>query len=75
MAKEIESLENNNTWTIEDLPLKKNPINCKWVYRVKYLSNGYIERYKARLVIRGDEQVEGFDYNENFAPVAMMMSV
>ena len=75
MAKEIEALELNKTWTIEDLPPNKKPINCKWVYKVKYNSNGTIERYKARLVIRGDEQIEGFDYHETFAPVAKMVSV
>jgi len=75
MAKEIEALEMNKTWTIEDLTAGKKPINCKWVYRVKYNSDGSIERYKARLVIRGDQQVDGFDYHETFAPVAKMVSI
>ena len=63
------------TWSIEELPLGKKPINYRWLYKVKYNSDGNIERYKARLVIWGDKQVEGFDYNETFAPVAKMTSV
>jgi len=74
MAEEIRALEENDTWLVEDLPPGKKPISCKWVYRVKYDSDGRVERYKARLVIRGDYQVEGFDYNETFALVAKMTS-
>jgi len=70
MADEIQSLEDNQTWTIEDLPLGKKPINCKWVYKVNYNSDGSIERFKARLVVRGDHQLEGFDFNKTFASMA-----
>jgi len=35
MNKEIDALELNDTWTIEELPPGKKPINCKWVYKVK----------------------------------------
>jgi len=29
MAKEIEALAENNTWSVEDLLLGKKPIDCK----------------------------------------------
>ena len=75
MTEEIQALEDNKTWTLEELPPEKKPIRCKWVYRVKYKSDGSIERCKARLVIRGDHQIEGFDFNKIFAPIAEMTSV
>ena len=75
MAERIRALEQNETWVLQDLPPGKKPISCKWVYRIKYNSDGSIQQFKARLVIRGDYQVEGFDYNETFAPVAKMTSV
>ena len=55
MAKEIEALELNHTWSVVDFPPGRKPINCKWVYKVKYHSDGSIERNKARIVIRGDK--------------------
>ena len=68
MGEEIQLLEQNETWLIEDLLPSKKPINCKWVYKLKYKVDGNIKRSKARLVVRGDLQLEGFDFNEIFAP-------
>ena len=53
MGKKIEALEVTNTWSLVPLPSGKRPIGCKWVYRVKYLPDGTIERYKARLAAKG----------------------
>ena len=46
MDAEIATLESNNTWTLTPLPLHKKAMGCKWVYRVKYRSDGSVERYK-----------------------------
>jgi len=75
MEEEIRALEKNKMWVLQDLPKEKKPISCKWVYRVKYNSNGTLQWYKARLVIHGDHQVEGLDYNKTFAPIAKMSSL
>ncbi|MCH87512.1 LTR retrotransposon like protein, partial [Trifolium medium] len=75
MQEEIRALDNNGTWTFETLPQGKKAIGCKWVYKIKYYSDGSVERYKARLVILGNNQTEGLDYNETFAPVAKMVTV
>lgn len=75
MKAEINALEETGTWTIEDLPPGKKAIRSKWVYKVKYNSDGTGEHLKARVVVRGDTQTEGIDYNETFAPVAKLVSV
>jgi hypothetical protein len=76
MQAEISALEANKTWILVDLPAGKiHPIGCKWVYKVKYKSDGTIERYKARLVAKGYNQCEGVDYLETFSPVAKLTTV
>ncbi|XP_010519125.1 PREDICTED: uncharacterized protein LOC104798653 [Tarenaya hassleriana] len=49
MADEIQALQKNGTWEITDLPPNKRAMDCKWVFKIKYHSNGEIERHKARL--------------------------
>ena len=45
------------------------------MYKIKYNSDGTVERFKARLIVLGNHQVAGTYYNETFAPVAKMVTV
>nr|GEU88219.1 ribonuclease H-like domain-containing protein [Tanacetum cinerariifolium] len=42
--------ERNNTWDLVDLPKGRKAIGSKWVWKIRYKSDGEIERYKASLI-------------------------
>ncbi|GJV17495.1 putative RNA-directed DNA polymerase [Tanacetum coccineum] len=71
----MEALNRNGTWLVTDLPNGRNSIGCKWVYKVKYKSNGEVERFKARLVSKGYNQKEGINFDETFSQVVRIVSV
>ncbi len=52
MQEEIDSLNENKTWNLTDLPIGKHALGGKWVYKVKRGPNGEVQRYKARWVVR-----------------------
>lgn len=75
MKNEYNSLIMNKTWELCKLPAGRKPVDCKWVYKLKYRSDGTIDRYKARLVARGFSQKYGIDFKETFSPVVRMDSI
>ncbi|GKE49509.1 retrovirus-related pol polyprotein from transposon TNT 1-94 [Tanacetum coccineum] len=50
-------------------------ITLKWIYKVKLDKLGGILKNKARLVARGYRQEEGIDFEESFAPVAILEAI
>jgi hypothetical protein len=57
-------------WDLVPCPSRVHLISCKWVYKIKTRSDGFLERYKTRLIARGFQYEQGRDYDETFAPIA-----
>ncbi|GJU28472.1 retrovirus-related pol polyprotein from transposon TNT 1-94 [Tanacetum coccineum] len=75
MQEEIEALHKNKTWELVPLPGGRKPIGNKWVYKIKRNGDDQVERYRARLVVKGYAQKEGIDFNEIFSPVVRMTTI
>ena len=72
MEEEIDSLRENDTFTLTTLPEGKHAVGGRWVYTIKENPE---KTYKARYVAKGYSQVSGIDYKETFSPTANMTSV
>ena len=70
MMEEYHSIMKNDAWEIVSRPEGKSIVTSKWLYKVKYVVDGSIEKYKASFVARAFSQVKGVDYDETLTPVA-----
>ena len=77
-ATEIASIRSMNTWDPADnipLTIPKSDIGCsKLVYDKKYHPDGTFDKYKARLVFRGDKWYDQY-HNKTYAGTVMSESV
>jgi hypothetical protein len=65
----------NQVWSLADPPEVSRPIEYKWIFKKKTDADGNVSIYKARLITKGFQQIQGIDYDKTFSPVAMLKSV
>lgn len=70
MEAKMVMIRKNRTQLLVDKLEDQNGIGVKWIFRTKLNPDDSINKYKARLVIKGFAQVYGVDYMETYALVA-----
>ena len=75
IKSEIDSILYNHTWELMDLLPGCKPLSSKWVFKRKRKVDRSIDKYKARLVIKGYRKTEGLDYFDTYSPVTRINSI
>ena len=79
MHKEIEQLESLQVWDVvpreKATQENKTIIASTWAFKRKRYPDGSVKKLKARLCVRGDQQIAGFDYYETFSPVVQWTTI
>ena len=52
IKSEVDSILQNHTWELVDLPTGCKPLGSKWIFKRKMKAYGSIDKYKATLVDR-----------------------
>ena len=68
-------IQKNKTWELVEKPQDRKVIGVKWVFRTKLNADGSINKYKAKLVVKGYAQIFGVDYSDTFAPVSKLDTI
>jgi hypothetical protein len=75
IRSEMDSIMSNATWDVVERPYGCKPIGSKWVFMKKLRHDGTIERYKARIVIKGYSQKECVDLFDTYSPMAQLTTI
>jgi hypothetical protein len=49
---EMDTLRHNHTWDVVDRPNDRKIVDSKWVFKIKRLSNGSVDKFNAQLVVK-----------------------
>ena len=69
------NLRSYTVWIIKLLLQGRRPVECKWVFKIKYNEKGRIAHFKARLIAQGFSQFYKVDYQETFTPTVCRESL
>ena len=60
---------------VSEVPKGKKAISTRFVFKLKLLPDGSIDKYKARLVARGFSQIPGQDFDQTYSPASNLLTV
>lgn len=62
MVEEYSSIMKNDVWDVVQRPEGKLVVSSKWIYKIKHVVDGSVEKLKGRFEVRGLSQKEEVDY-------------
>jgi hypothetical protein len=75
MHEELNNFTRNQVWELVERPNDYTVIGTKWVFRNKQDQDGIVIMNKARLVAQEYTQVEGLDFRETYASIAILEAI
>ena len=79
MHLELDQLESMNAWVLvpreKAVATGRKILASTWAFKRKRYPDGSVKKLKARLVARGDQQIEGVDYFDSFSPVVQWSTI
>lgn len=69
MSDEIDAHVCNGMWDLSSPSAIHNIVGFRWVFTIKRLPDGSVDRFKARLMEKGFHQQLGVEFHETFSPV------
>jgi hypothetical protein len=75
LINELHQFSRNDVWTLVSRPFDQNIVSTKWIFKNKSDEHGTVIRNKAWLVAQGYAQIEGVDFDETFALIALLESI
>ena len=69
MSEEIATMKSREVYDVLSVPKETKILGTRWVFKTKRDEDGQIKRHRARLVVQGNRQRFGVDYDKVFSPV------
>lgn len=66
---EYKSIIDSWTYDLVKLPDRRKAIDTCWLFKLKQLTNGTINQFKARWIVKGYSQIFSINYNKTFSPI------
>jgi len=75
MDKELNTLRDSNTWSIQLLPQDRTETKGRWVYTLKQGKTPGETQHKARYIAKGYSKMQGVDYDQTYSPTIRFTSI
>ena len=73
--EELSSIHEHKVYSLVKPTSNSRVLDSRWVFVKKFDEQGQVEKFKARLVVKGYNQIYGIDFKDTFSPVTTYTTV